>query len=228
MTIIYTLSTDALEDRELFREKALLVSKERNETIGRLRFDRDKRLSLGAGLLLRQALSEAGLEYSALTFCKGEYGKPYIKNHPELHYNLSHSENRVICALSDKETGCDIEKIAGGHPGVAERFFASEECRYINEIPGEENIRFYRLWTMKESFIKNLGKGLAAPLNSFCVPLENNNTIEFNGEKYTFFTPEIDGSYCCAVCIRGISAETPGIITVNLTSENEQTEDNYG
>ena len=74
----------------------------------------------------------------------------------------------VICAVSDKAVGCDIEQVSVAPEKVAERFFSEAEQRYLSQYSGEEkNKEFYRLWTMKESYLKYLGTGINRPLNSF-------------------------------------------------------------
>ena len=39
----------------------------------------------------------AGLSY-------GQHGKPYLRNHPEIHFNISHCEGLAVCVFSDTET----------------------------------------------------------------------------------------------------------------------------
>ncbi len=46
----------------------------------------------------------AGLSY-------GQHGKPYLRNHPEIHFNISHCEGLAVCVFSDTETGVDVERI---------------------------------------------------------------------------------------------------------------------
>lgn len=36
-----------------------------------------------------------------------EYGKPYLDN--GLYFNISHSKNVIVCVISDREVGIDIE-----------------------------------------------------------------------------------------------------------------------
>ena len=67
--------------------------------------------------------------------------------------------------MSDEPVGIDIELIKPVNIKIAERFFAPDETAYIKD--GEQEQRFYEVWTKKESHIKWEGKGLYKPLTSF-------------------------------------------------------------
>jgi len=96
-------------------------------------------------------------------------------------------------------------KTYDGH--LAERFFCPEECRDIAAVSGEErNIRFYRYWTLKESFIKNLGRGLTLPLNQFGIQLSDDRVRVMQQilPEETFYFREFDlnDGYRYACCAR--------------------------
>ena len=86
-----------------------LVSKNRQEKIDFYRFDKDKKLSCGAYLLLKKLLAEKNI--TDPIFKTEKYGKAYISNHENIHFNLSHSGKIVLCAISDMEVGADVEYI---------------------------------------------------------------------------------------------------------------------
>ena len=54
---------------------------------------------------------------------------------------------------------------------VAYRFFTKDEIDYISDglECSDEDVRFYKIWTMKEAYIKMTGKGLSTRLDSFSV-----------------------------------------------------------
>ena len=58
------------------------LSAARQEKIERLRYEADKRLSLGAGLLLDQGLKRFGLREQTEVFGTVENGKPCLLWHP--------------------------------------------------------------------------------------------------------------------------------------------------
>ena len=204
-TILYTADVGCLADKELYNKALAAVPPSRREKIGRYHFDRDKYLSLGAFSLLRHALAERGIPMPP-DFSVGENGKPYIENVP-VHFNLSHSGTFALCAVSDHEVGCDIERIARADLKIAKRFFTASEYASILAAPteDEQNIVFFRLWTLKESFLKVTGQGMRLPLDSFEITRNDHGVIRvrqsFDDKQYRFETYDgIDG-YAAAVCV---------------------------
>ena len=129
----------------------------------------DRKRSLGAGLLLNRILPRYGASPAGIRL--GSDGKPKVEG---IFFNLSHSGHIVICATADKEVGCDVEQIVKAPEGVAERFFHSGECAYINACVEEErDRRFFRIWTMKESYIKMTGEGMSLDFDRFELILDS-------------------------------------------------------
>lgn len=117
----------------------------------------DRKLSLGAWRLMEEILKRHG--FSAENVTIGVNGKPQCEG---VYFNLSHSGDMVLCVAGDVPVGCDIEKVTDAPLEVADRYFSERERRYIDEaqnIP-EVNRRFFRLWTMKESYLKMTGEGM--------------------------------------------------------------------
>ena len=109
-----------------------------------------------------------GFSSEALT--KTSSGKPYLKEHESLHFNISHSGRWVVIAWGDSPLGIDVEQLQmdGGKETIARRYFRSDEQAYVFSAQGEDRAkRFFRVWTMKESYLKYLGTGIDRPLNSF-------------------------------------------------------------
>ena len=99
-------------------------------------------------------------------------GKPYLAKEPDIHFNLSHSGEWAVCAISSSPVGVDIQHCDEGRRDVASRFFHREEIRYLDSLPQfRRDEGFYRLWTLKESFVKATGRGLDLPLRSFWVDI---------------------------------------------------------
>lgn len=203
-TEIYIASVFPLENQELYKKAYEYVSPQRRRKADSYRFEKDKRLSLGAGLLLQYGLQQRGLNSSSVCFKNGLYGKPYIDN-SNLFFNISHSGEWVVCAVSDIEVGCDIEKIESANLSIAEKFFSPEEYSSIkHKTKTDQNLLFYRYWTLKESFIKATGLGMSVGFDSFEINLEYPVSIKqsYDERNYRFIEfHEIPG-YCCAVCFK--------------------------
>ena len=181
-----------LSDPALFsRGMALLPWEERREQIMRFYLERDRRLCLGAGLLLAYALRHPGA--ADLTLRRLPNGKPVLAANPDIHFNLSHSGILAVCAVSDQPVGVDAEVLQSGDPEAAAFCFQPPELEWMHQFE-HSAYPFTRLWTRKESYLKLLGTGLSRSPNSFCaIPGQDTPA------GCTFHEHEKDGHLIC-VC----------------------------
>lgn len=131
-----------------------------------LRHRKDKNLSVGAWLVLKIALGKAGWDIDELEFDVQKGGKPYIINKEErdgIYFSLSHSGNIALAAVSDCLVGADIEESGSFNPDICRRFFKKAEQDAIFSLLDEERQgdMFFRIWTLKESYVKMTGKGIS-------------------------------------------------------------------
>ncbi len=122
-------------------------------------------------LLARYALLKVSGFVHSDPFITGDKGKPHPEGFNGIHFNVSHSGNWVVVATSGKEVGVDIERMRKVPEGVAYRFFSEPEKQMLDKA-GDEFSKahiFFTLWTLKESFLKAIGKGLSKSLSSFSV-----------------------------------------------------------
>ena len=101
------------------------------------------------------------------------HGKPFLPDHPDVRFNLTHSHGLALCAIGrDVAVGCDIEwrDPALACRDVADRLFASTERAALAALPEASWIEgFFNCWTRKEAYVKALGLGLSYPLDAFSV-----------------------------------------------------------
>lgn len=118
--------------------------------------------------LLRECLKSRDIAYSEdLRIEKGKYGKPYLAEYPDVKYNISHADGIAACMVSDSECGIDCEKVRNLREGVLRRAFSEREREMIASVAeAERDLLFFRLWTLKESYIKAIGTGLSYPLET--------------------------------------------------------------
>lgn len=142
-----------------------------------------KLLSAAAGYLLQCALEQNEIAFNGFTY--NQFGKPYLKD-SGVYFNLSHSGSIAVCALSDGEVGVDVQKVVPVKSGLIKRVCTQGEYSFVTLQQSGIEGRFCRLWTVKESLIKFLGKGLSLSPSrievGFTQPLRAN----------------IDGTYCTA------------------------------
>lgn len=197
-----------LSDPARFADAYARVSAPRRAKIDRLRSDAARRLSLAAGVLLTDTLAELGIRGAAAEEAVDENGKPCLPRCPELHFSLSHSGSYAMCAAAEKPVGCDIQLAAPRSLRVAERYFTQEEQARILTQETEEARQemFYRIWTLKESFVKCLGLGLRLPLDSFSAyPAVSGGIVLAQSADpggFRLFEPSPPAGFRCAVCIR--------------------------
>lgn len=204
-TKIYAANVTELKNQSLYSAAYHKVTDERRKKTDRLSLTKDRQLSLGAELLLLYGLEQQGIKLREMTYKYGENGKPYLTGNQEVYFNLSHSEEVVICAISPQEIGCDVEKLHEINLNVARRFFCKGEYDMINAEKSEEKRRemFFRLWTLKESFIKLTGMGMSMPMNSFEIKFNADGISvkqELNNKTYYFQEINFLEDYKCSVC----------------------------
>lgn len=130
----------------------------------------------------RQVLSQyTKLAAKDIVYCKNDHGKPALQHNTPIRFNMSHSHDQAIIAISEHaEIGVDLEYMERktDWTNLARRFFSPEEVDDLfRQQPNSQKTHFFQLWTRKEAFIKALGTGLSTPLDSFNVCKDS--VIEF-------------------------------------------------
>ena len=235
MTLKYLLSLKEFPEGE--KGQALLerafsgADQGRRERAARMKTDGAKAACLGAGLLLRLAAGEAEgkmsdektsswKQYSASALLDrleegnfpapalryGEKGKPYFRDLP-FYFNLSHSGEYVVCALSHREMGADIQvHQCRDRMRLARRFFTGEETAALEKAHWQEDF-FFRLWARKEAYGKLTGEGLAGALDISLVPgsfregPRGEKRLSFiRGREISWEEPDLLPGYSIALC----------------------------
>lgn len=153
---------------------------------------------LGAELLMLAALRDLGLPVTGpLEIICGEGGKPALAGGPA--FSLSHSGGRVLCALSDRPVGADVQQLHPYAPALARRFFTAEEAAWLEARPARD-LAFTLLWSLKESYVKLLGGGIAGVhLDSFTVRMDGEGRAHIDGSSVKLWYAVHDG-YVMALC----------------------------
>lgn len=137
--------------------------------------------------LLRECLKPHGIVYTEDTpTARNKYGKPSLAEYPHIHYNVTHADGITACLVSADECGIDAEKVRNYRPNVIKRAFSESEKALIENAPDEEkNLLFFRLWTLKEAYVKALGIGISYPMNTTDFSFDGDN-IRTSIEGYSF------------------------------------------
>lgn len=142
--------------------------------------------------------------YKELVILKGEHGKPYLKDFPHIHYNISHTDGMVACGIGDKELGIDVERIRPFRHNILRKVFSdAERCR-MEQIPEEEHCRyFFQIWTLKESYVKAVGCGITFPLPNVSFEWREGASPVCSIPGTSFQQTLLEGGYVLSVCTLG-------------------------
>lgn len=115
--------------------------------------------------LLVEMLQSKGLleELPFIEYAEG--GKPYMKNYPEMHFNLSHCRRYVAVAIHSSPVGVDIECRRKVSQSLIRRVCSEDEQQSIAAAQ-DPDMEFLRLWTRKESYLKYTGTGIVDSLTN--------------------------------------------------------------
>ena len=176
-------------DAELLNAHEALMAPEERDRYGRFHFEHDRRLFLATRALVRTVLSNySAVQPADWRFAVGENGKPCIATPaltPTIHFNLANTPGLVVCVVSvcHELIGVDVERINRQVETIelAERYFSPPEIEKLRSLPAGEQVRqFFCYWTLKESYFKARGLGLALPLDQFSFTVEEPIRVEFD------------------------------------------------
>lgn len=166
--------------------------------------------------LLRFALKrEYGIEKYSLG--KKSLGKPFLNEYSDIFINLSHCSGLAVCAVGENSLGIDCEGVREVRRGVVRRVCTGSEAQ---EIENAENpdLAFTRLWTLKESFVKAVGRGISYPMKKAAFSLQGDE-IYTNVKGAEFRQWVIAGRYVISLC----KAEPSDEAGLEFVSENQIT-----
>lgn len=109
---------------------------------------------------------------------RGEHGKPYLADFPDIHYNISHTDRLLVCGIGDVELGIDVERIRPFKENVMKRVLSEAEQRTAESLQKEQQPEyFFRIWTLKESYGKAAGCGLSMDMKDISFELKPEGEI---------------------------------------------------
>lgn len=162
------------------------------------RQDYGRRLRQEAHDLRDEVLKGMGFPAGPDSFEKGPYGKPYLKGR-SVQFNLTHCRGLAAFAVGKRECGIDAE-CWQRKPGAAIRRACSpEETAYL-EQSANPGFAFFRLWTLKEAFVKAVGRGLSFPLAEAAFSPGKGESLYFCREGY-LFRQFAAGEHIISLCV---------------------------
>ena len=195
------------------RELAVLLDPEERARAERfVRAEDRTRFIVSHGVLRKLLAERVGLLAAEIRFEARRHGKPFVPN-SDWQFSLSHSGDYMLCAFTRHlQLGVDVEQMRSmpDYESIAERYFADEERRQLRALPdGQHRQGFFRIWTLKEAYLKATGEGLSFPLVDFDVSLDPVGLLRVAGrpdeEKkwgMAAFSPHPD--YQAAIAVEGL------------------------
>ncbi len=147
------------------------LTDERKDKILKLKNEPDRKRSLMAGLMIRDNLKTYGINQEDIKVT--DNGRPYVSG---IDFNVSHSGDYVVMALSDGKVGCDIEQVKDRNCSAVNRCFKPSEIKWIEESE-DKILAFYRIWTARESYIKLTGEGILLDFKSYEVKIKDSLSL---------------------------------------------------
>ena len=203
MLELYAISIHQPIQNDQYHQMLSFISESQRQRIDRFRFEADKKRTLYGNVLSRYFIGKIlDLPGKSIEFECNSFGKPFIKGYLSVHFNISHSGEWVVCAISNCQVGVDIEEIKSIEMKIAKRFFTKGEYETIVSTREEERIKvFYRIWTMKESYIKYMGKGLSIQLDSFeTVKVPSGFSVAGSEKEIAIWQGEVLDGYMLSLC----------------------------
>lgn len=182
----------------------------------RFHFEKDRHQFIASHGILRAILSGyLNISPEKIIFSYNEFGKPFIENQTDIQFNLSHSKNITLIAITKNYSiGVDIEYIKQTRDvdAIAERYFSTREYSALKQLPTEERQKaFFNVWSRKEAFLKAHGQGLSYSLEKVEVSLATSEPAKFiaihdeneNISEWKLYNLEPAHDFAAAVAIKG-------------------------
>ena len=216
-----------LEGKAPDLEDALSVlSASERACAGRFAFQEDQESYVFAHALLRRTLSEMddSVAPAAWAFEPEPHGKPVLAHHGtrgRIAFNLTHTRGVVACACATRgSVGIDVAAIDGrtDYMELATAYFAPAEIADLrNATDPDRRARFIELWTLKEAYVKALGRGLGVDLQTFAFSRDDAGLLHFtppsgDSGRWTFALFALDAGHRMAL------AATSGGRRFNVTA----------
>ncbi len=196
-----------------------ILSPDELQRAARFRIPAARERFIAARAALRIILARYGeVDPQSLRFDYHRAGKPYLASgaRPELRFSVSHSHTMALFGVAlGREIGVDLERVREtgvDYEGIAHRFFSPSEAALLDAVAPESRADlFFRLWTLKESYVKARGEGLRIPLSSFEILIPSGRAEaslripehSAAGERWTLTSFDAEIGYAAAVAVEG-------------------------
>lgn len=182
MLKVYYGHIQLIKDQQVFDKWLKKMDSNRRDKVLRCKNEVDQQRSLLAGILL-------------------QYGLENDRFAKQVFYSISHSGNYVMCVLSDRRVGIDIEnKFRSVFSEAKEEQLSKiakkcltmgEEIRFETCDENKKVDLMLHYWTRKESYSKAIGKGLGIDFS----------TIDTEKKDALYWSDWLEEGYYCSLYV---------------------------
>lgn len=184
---VWHMLADRVTASSVLNEIETMLTPDERSRMDALQRSQDRVLYLLSRGLLRTVLaSYLDCAGGDVCFAADAHGKPILRPGEHclpLQFNLTHSRGAIALAVSGgREVGIDVEERNRqvDFLALAERFFAPSEARHLRTLNnGQVPDAFFAIWTLKEAYVKAIGRGISFPLDAFSFDLDANRLLGF-------------------------------------------------
>lgn len=188
-----------------FASARAVLAPEETTKLGRFMFERKRREFVTSRAGLRSLLARyCGVRPPDVSFAYGHFGKPYLLHDYDYRFNISHSYDKLLIAVSRfNEIGVDIERKPIQWPEAIARHIRGERVQsgftWLSEV--SRDVDLGETWVRKEAYLKARGIGLGCALgHSGVSPAPNAMDVD---AKWSVYNINVGANYNAAVCVYG-------------------------
>jgi len=177
---VWLVKPETAANARLARGYERIISADERAQRERLRSPEHRHDFLVTRALVRTTLSRyETVSPETWRFASNAHGRPELAGpdaNTGLKFNVSHTRGLIACIVArHHDVGVDVEWT--GREGrlleLSDRYFSADEAKRLRDLPQDaQRDRFFQYWTLKESFIKAVGVGVAFGLSRFSFDLD--------------------------------------------------------
>jgi len=157
--------------------------------------------------LLESALKVYNIDLAAQQRDKNQWGKPFLTQHRDIDYNVSHCEGcAAVIVERGVQAGIDVERLRPYNARAAKRVLNENELDAV-QAASDPDKEFFKYWTLKESFIKAVGMGMSMSMKDIAFELDGSGVIRCSREGCSFRIFDDHPIFIAATCIINKKAE---------------------
>ena len=229
---LYINASKWLPSKHQWIQLTASISKSDCDYVHNFKYQNDCKIRLLSQLLIRYSIKTlTDLNWNEICIERTPYGKPFCKNiqKSSFDFNVSHSGDYVAIVamhtpneMNKYQIGVDLMKIESNLvkqyeqvKRISRKTFSEKEIDFLESKSSlrEKVEDFYRIWTLKESYVKAIGKGIRVELKAieFLIhsdygynPVISDTELFIDSKKIVdckIYEQMIDNCYIASICL---------------------------